>query len=592
MRAGRGTFLTSRSGKLLVLAAAIVAVSATASLALHRFTPPFVQVTSLTSGEVGALSGWAPDQWAFESNGDVVGNGNTEWEIFIFSLLERDLAGTQGLSQITFGPYNARHPTISRNGQFIDFRVAFEADGTLCGDSANACDGTPTPMSGRQVFIYSTLTKKITQITRVPGDCVNPSISGNGRFVVFESTVDVNGGGSTGGVAELYQADTSRIGSDCTALPCTPPPGNPGAGTGVVRVTQGGGTHGVQSFNGLAVAFESRGDLLNGGANPGPQHIYLLNKGVLTQITTGTAEEGRHPSLNQNGTLVAYEQDKIRSPGTAPVSQIFVTKARKKKIATRQVTNAASPSFNPSLSPNGRFLNFTSSADLLGAGTTQNQVYVYNVRRQLITQLTAGPNGADNPESSLFIISAFVSNDDFKGNGNNVKQFFVANPFRNAPKDFVTPMLGTPTPMATPGVPAEVVLSLLTNGAQANGDGTLTTVVGAVVTDAYGNAVPDGFPVDFAVAQPVNGAVVTDGATNSAPTCDVSNFKAQTGVAVTNEPGVAHGCVIYPANQAGTTRLLSASVVPVTGQQPITASGQFTLPQQGPARTPTPSPTP
>src|SRR4029078_12801974 len=153
----------------------------------------------------------------------------------------------------------------------------------------------------------------------------------------------------------------ARIGSDCVALPCQPPPGNPGAGTGVVRIPHGGGSPGVQSFSGLPIAFESRGDLLNGGANPGPQHVYLLNKGVLTQITTGTAEEGHHPSINQNGTLVAYEQDKVRFPGAAPVSQILVTKVRKKKIATTQVTNHASPSFNPSLSPNGRFLNFTSS---------------------------------------------------------------------------------------------------------------------------------------------------------------------------------------------------------------------------------------
>lgn len=583
---------TSRTGKLLLLTAAIVLVTATASLALHRFTPPFVQVTSLSSGEVGALAGWAPDQWAFESNGDVVGNGNGDWQIFIFSLLERDLAGAPGLTQVTFGPHNARHPTISRNGQFIEFRVVFEADGDLCADSANACDGTPMPVAGRQVFIYSTATKKITQITHAPGDCINPNLSGNGRWVAFESMVDINGGGSTGGIAELYQADTARIGSDCPSLPCTPPPGNPGAGTGVVRLTHGGGTHGVQSFNGLAIAFESRGDLLNGGANAGPQHVYLLTKGVLRQLTTGTAEEGRNPSINQNGTLIAYEQDVIRPVPAAPVSQIVVTKARKKKVVMSMVTNHDSPSFSPSLSPNGRFLNFTSSADLLGKGTPQNQVYTYNVRRRLITQLTAGPRGAGSAQSTLFILSAFTSSDDFKGNGNSVKQFFVANPFRNAPKDFVTPMAGTPTPMATPGVPTELVLSLVTNGAQSNGDGTLTTVVGAVVTDAYGNAVPNGVAVDFGIATPVNGVVVTDGATNTSPTCDVSSFHAQTGVAVTNEPGVAHGCVIYPAGQAGTTRQLSATVLPASGS-PITASGTFTLPQQGPAPAgPNPTPTP
>jgi len=585
MSTGRRT-RTSRFGKLLIAGAAIVLITATASLALHRFTPPFVQVTSLASGEIGALSGWAPDQWAFESNGDVVGNGNADWQIFIFSLLDRDFAQTPGLTQVTFGAHNARHPSISRNGQFIEFRVAFEADGDLCADSANVCDASATPVAGRQIFIYSTATKLITQVTTVPGDCLNPNLSGNGRFVAFESTVDINGSGATGGIAELYQADTTRPSSTCRTLPCTPPPGNPAAGTGIKRITVGGGTHGVQSFNGLGIAFESKGDLLNGGANPGPQHIYLLRKGVLTQLTTGSAEQGRNPSITQNGTLVAYEQDKLQQSGP-PVSQIMMTKVRSKKTVLTVVTQGSAPSTGPSLSPNGRFLGFTSSGDLLGMGTPQNQVYTYNVRRRLLSQVTAGPNGSQTAQTTLFILSAFTSSDDFKGNGNATKQFFVANPFRNAPKDFVTPILGTPTPIATPGVPTEVVLSLVTNGAQNNGDGTLTTVVAAVVTDAYGNAVPDGVGVDFSVAVPVNGVVVTDGTVNGSPTCDVSNFPASTGVPIVNEPGVAHGCVIYPVDQVGSTRQLSATVTPDAGP-PIVAAGTFTLPASGPAPSPTP----
>ncbi len=146
----RRQLATTRIGAILLIAAAILLVSVGVSRALHRFTPPFVQATSLTSGEVGAVSGWAPDQWAFESNGDVIGNGNASWQIFIFSLLERDLGGVPGLSQVTFGAHNARNPSITRNGQFVQFRIAFEADGDLCADSANACDGTPVPVSGRQ----------------------------------------------------------------------------------------------------------------------------------------------------------------------------------------------------------------------------------------------------------------------------------------------------------------------------------------------------------------------------------------------------------------------------------------------------------
>ena len=170
----------------------------------------------------------------------------------------------------------------------------------------------------------------------------------------------------------MYQADTTaprpRAGRCRHA-----PPGNPAAGTGVKRVTVGCGTHGVQSFNGLAIAFESKGDLLNGGANPGPQHIYLLRKGVLSQLTTGSAEQGRNPSITQNGTLVAYEQDKLQQNGP-PVSQIMMTKVRSKKTVLTVVTQAGAPSTGSSLSPNGRVLGFISNGDLLGMGTPQSQV--------------------------------------------------------------------------------------------------------------------------------------------------------------------------------------------------------------------------
>src|SRR5271169_5953794 len=103
MPAARHTLMSSRICKLLMVAVAIVLVTATASLALHRFTPPFVQVTSMTSGGVGQLAGWAPDQWSFEANGDVLGNGNSSWQVFVFNLLDRDFAGIPGVTQVTFG---------------------------------------------------------------------------------------------------------------------------------------------------------------------------------------------------------------------------------------------------------------------------------------------------------------------------------------------------------------------------------------------------------------------------------------------------------------------------------------------------------
>lgn len=119
----------------------------------------------------------------------------------------------------------------------------------------------------------------------------------------------------------------------------------------------------------------------------------------------------------------------------------------------------------------------------------------------------------------------------------------------------------TPTPAGTPGVgvPSNLSLALLTNGSGDNGNGTLTTVVAATVTDINGNPVPDGTQVLFSITAPTSGAVISSpSATNQNPPCDVTNFENDTGVNVLNQPGVAHSCITYPTGQAGTGRTITA----------------------------------
>lgn len=573
------------TGALMIL---IVVGVTTIGSALHRFTPKFVQVTSLGGGQIGRITAWDPDLMAFESDGNVLGNGNATWQIFLFDLAIRDLAGQSGLTQITFGPYNARGPSMNRVVTHDGASIVFEADGNLCGDPANNCDSFAFPTSGRQIFVWNQSTGTIRQVTRGPGDARNPNLSGNGRFVVFDSATDFLDTQQVGQVSELYQADLARLGPSCPQVPCSSPP--PGSvqqdGRGLVRLTRGGGGEGAQSFTGAAVAFLSRGDLANGGANPGIQQVYLLSRGDLQQITFGTAVEARNVTVNQNGKLIAYEHDVLQPDGSI-VPHAFVAKVRKRRREIIQVTQGVFDSFQPSLDPKGRRIAFVSTADLMDNGSTGPQIFIYSLRRRVLTQVTGAPRGASSPHSTNAVILGLVSSDDFVGNGNASEQFFVANFFRAAPENFVTPFLGTPTPAPTPGVPANVTLSFA-NGAQDNGDGTLTTVVAAVVTDGFGDAVPDGTPVDFAIAEPANSAFVTDGATNTNPACDVSNFGAATGVPIVNQPGVAHGCVIYPATEAGTSRTVSATVE-AGGGQSIVASDTMILPAAG---SPNPTPTP
>ena len=432
----------------LAVVALVLVVVVSRSSALHRDTPVFVQVTSQTSGDVGQIAAYTPEYWGFAASGDVVGNGSTGSQIFFFDLTIRDFQQQQGITQVTFGPYNASNPSMSTRGSAVTPRLpvmVFEADGGLCGDVRNNCL-IRNPTTGRQLFVYDTVSGIIKQATRINGDARNPQLSGNGHYVMFDSTTDFLGDGTTGVVPELYQGDLTRIGTSCTALPC-------GAGSlsGVTQITHGGGAHGSQSFNGKIIAFESAGDLLNHGANPGTSQVYVLRKGVLKQLTSGTGTAGRRPAVSQNGKFIAFEWDVPAAAGP-PVSQIFIAKVRSQSVKLTQVTNGASGSHNPSIDPKARRLSFESTADLLGFGSVGNQVFSYNIRRGApLLQVSGGLQDSNFSQSTTAAILGFASAGDFTGSGNTVRQFFVANTFRQAPGDFDTPTpTTTRTPTATP----------------------------------------------------------------------------------------------------------------------------------------------
>jgi hypothetical protein len=117
-------------------------------------------------------------------------------------------------------------------------------------------------------------------------------------------------------------------------------------------------------------------------------------------------------------------------------------------------------------------------------------------------------------------------------------------------------------------VPSNLALALLTNGSGDNGNGTLTTVIAATVTDTNGNPVPNGSAVFFNISGATQGAIVNSpSGTNADPPCDVTNFEADTAVAVLNQSGVAHTCVTYPSTSAGAQITLNANSGSATDSQ-------------------------
>lgn len=154
---------------------------------------------------------------------------------------------------------------------------------------------------------------------------LNPSISGDGQIVAFESTEDL---AATGG-ADHFRAIRANAGAD------------------PVTFLQMGGTRAVSpavSQDGSRIAFASRDDPL--GANPdGNSEIFLYDGSRLTQITN-------------------------TSPGGL----------------SNRTTNG---NFQPTISDDGRFIAFSSNRDLTGLNGDGNlEIFIFDSLSRSFAQLT------------------------------------------------------------------------------------------------------------------------------------------------------------------------------------------------------------
>ncbi|MEO8602312.1 MAG: hypothetical protein ABI629_07045, partial [bacterium] len=144
-------------------------------------------------------------------------------------------------------------------------------------------------------------------------------------------------------------------------------------------------------------------------------------------------------------------------------------------------------------------------------------------------------------------------------------------------------------------VAAFMSVDLFVNQRSDNGDGTYTSVLGALVTDSTGVTVADGVPVTFSIVNPIQGVSVTSpGTTNNAAPCDVGSLT------VLPQPGEALSCIKYTQSQQGNAvtvrarlRTADGSVLEATQTitLPDTRPGTFTPTQATATATPTGTPT-
>jgi Tol biopolymer transport system component len=288
----------------------------------------------------------------------------------------------------------------------------------------------------------------------------SPSISADGRYVAFESKASNLVGGDTNDVYDIFVHDRQ-------------------AGTTTRVSLASDGTQGNQNFwapslsaDGLHVAFTSYADNLVSEDTNGSSDVFVHDRqtGVTTRISlasdgTQGNENSWDPSVSADGRFVAFESSasNLVSGDTNGARDIFV-RDRQTSITTcvslaSDGTQGNGNSVLPSLSADGRFVAFHSIASNLVNGDTNDvwDVFVHDRQTGVTTRVSLASDGTQgNGNSVLPSLSAdgrFVAFESLASN-------LVSGDINDARHIFVHDR--------QTGVTTRV--SLASDGAQGNGD--------------------------------------------------------------------------------------------------------------------------
>jgi Tol biopolymer transport system component len=345
-----------------------------------------------------------------------------------------------------------------------------------------------------------------------------PCISGDGAFVAFRHYVNdlspqcdlpVPTGSilASPTLANVWLADVTT--SPPQLWLCSDLAISPGFGVGE-------SSNPVVSFDGRFVAFESLADLVPPDANPGRFDIFRFDRNTvsLIQVSPGgeLPRDFTTPSISDDGSVIAFDDDQ----------DVYVAVITGGVVSISTITSSATGNggFDPSVSPDGRFVAFVRAA-----GGGPGHVMLFDRVTSIETKLDVDALGVvGNGLSTLWrralsddaVVGAFSSTShDLVANDSNA----VADVFTHGPADYYRAFCfgdgsGTSCPCgnATTSNFGGCPHSASVDGARLRGAGvpTVSYDSAALVVDALPNATSLVW-FDYSLSAIPAGVVATDG---------------------------------------------------------------------------------
>jgi Tol biopolymer transport system component len=307
--------------------------------------------------------------------------------------------------------------TTGGEGNADSDRVAMSPDGRYVAFDSAASDLVPGDTNGApDVFVLDNVAGTLERVSvsssgaQAAGECEHPAISTDGRFVAFDSYAGNLVAGSTSGRSDIYLRDRQA------------------GTTEVVSISTGGARGDADSFrpsissDGRFVAFESNSANLVAGDTNGVNDVFVGDRQLGTTERVSVSSAGTQgdqysyiASISADGRYVAFQSfaDNLVTGDTNGQMDVFV---RDRQLATTVRASVSSggvqgnsQSGTPSISANGRYVAFTSSASNLVAGDTNGtfDVFVRDLQGGITSLASADSGGAiGNGQSLLPTISS------------------------------------------------------------------------------------------------------------------------------------------------------------------------------------------
>jgi CSLREA domain-containing protein len=371
---------------------------------------------------------------AFESNANnlVADDTNGVGDVFVYDTYTGNIRGVSVESNGNQSNGYSSNPSLSADGRY----VVFQSDAsTLVADDTNI---------DSDIFVYDTQTNNIRRVSvdangnQANSNSYHPSISAVGRYVAFASNASNLVAGDTNDTTDvfIYDMQSSNIRR--------------------VSVNSNGDQSDYFSFNpslsadGRYVVFQSYASNLVAGDTNNFRDIFIYDTQTSTTRRVSVSSNGDqsnrssyNPSISADGRYIAFESDanNLVAGDTNGVYDVFVYDTQTNNIRRVSVNSngdqSNSDSFGASISADGRYIVFESDASNLVVGDTNNttDIFAYDTQTGNIRRVSVDSNGEQsNDYSSSISLSAdgnYVAFESYatnlvEGDTNNVSDIFVS----------------------------------------------------------------------------------------------------------------------------------------------------------------------